>query len=585
MSFGAMSAWQALLLFAAAAGLAAWLFTLKVRPPRVAVPSLLLWRRVLDERRELTLWERIRRAVSLVVTVIIATLLALAVTRPGPRVTASTRGRLLIVLDSSWSMLARTGSGETRWDRALRQARALAASAGGDDVALATTAGGLVEGPTADLALLETALDRLAPEGGEDDAWPRVAGADAVHFITDGAVDRPLDAGVTIHSVYEPAPNVAIVAFEVRPATANADAAQAYLEIANYAAEPQTLRYTLTRGTSVVIDTSVDLAAGVVGRQVVPLTGPGDSRLRARVAAPLNALRIDDDAVAWLDGTEPIEVAVVSEQPGPLALLLQSDPTIAASFLTPANYKAARDDVIIFDRWLPATPPSRPMLAVSPPSMAWLGTAGADEVAPRWVEAGPHPILRGLDPLTLDIKRAHAYEGGPLTPIARSARGTPLVSVLDTPDRRAVVLGFAFNDSNLAFARAFPVLVGNALEWLARPALGARRPGPVTLPASTARVTAPDGASVPLVHAGADVVATLAEPGLYLVEAGGSRGVITVNVGDPDVSNLTRTHLPASVTAAGAASGAARSWWMYGVGVAFLLAVGEWWTWQRRITV
>ena len=29
------------------------------------VPSLLLWRRVLDEARELTLWERIRRAVSL----------------------------------------------------------------------------------------------------------------------------------------------------------------------------------------------------------------------------------------------------------------------------------------------------------------------------------------------------------------------------------------------------------------------------------------------------------------------------------------------------------------------------------------
>ena len=33
------------------------------------VPSLLLWQRVLDEPRELTLWERIRRAVSLVLTI------------------------------------------------------------------------------------------------------------------------------------------------------------------------------------------------------------------------------------------------------------------------------------------------------------------------------------------------------------------------------------------------------------------------------------------------------------------------------------------------------------------------------------
>ena len=73
MTFGAMAAWQAL---AAARRrrrrCAAWLFLRKLRPPRMLVPSLLLWQRVLDEPRELTLWERIRRAVSLVLTVLIA---------------------------------------------------------------------------------------------------------------------------------------------------------------------------------------------------------------------------------------------------------------------------------------------------------------------------------------------------------------------------------------------------------------------------------------------------------------------------------------------------------------------------------
>ena len=85
MSFGAMAWWQALLLLAGAAALAVWLFRLKVRPPRIAVPTLFLWRRVLDETRELTWWERVRRAVSLAVTVLIAVALALAVTRPGDR--------------------------------------------------------------------------------------------------------------------------------------------------------------------------------------------------------------------------------------------------------------------------------------------------------------------------------------------------------------------------------------------------------------------------------------------------------------------------------------------------------------------
>ena len=90
-----MAAWQALLLVAAAGAAAAWIFRLKVRPPRVLVPSLLLWRRVLDHPREATWWERVRRAVSLAATIVIAVALALAITRPGPAVAGGSRGRVL----------------------------------------------------------------------------------------------------------------------------------------------------------------------------------------------------------------------------------------------------------------------------------------------------------------------------------------------------------------------------------------------------------------------------------------------------------------------------------------------------------
>ena len=69
MTFLAMAGWQAWLLTAAVAGFAAWLFFRKLRPPRIDVPSLLLWRRVFEQARALTWWERVRRAVSLVATV------------------------------------------------------------------------------------------------------------------------------------------------------------------------------------------------------------------------------------------------------------------------------------------------------------------------------------------------------------------------------------------------------------------------------------------------------------------------------------------------------------------------------------
>ena len=53
MTFAAMAAWQGWLLLVGAVAFAAWLFLLKLRPPRVLVSSLLLWRRVLDESRDL----------------------------------------------------------------------------------------------------------------------------------------------------------------------------------------------------------------------------------------------------------------------------------------------------------------------------------------------------------------------------------------------------------------------------------------------------------------------------------------------------------------------------------------------------
>ena len=585
MTFGAMAAWQAWLLIGVAAALAWWLFRLKVRPPRRAVPSLLVWRHVVDRPSERSWWDRIRRAVSLAATVLVALALALAVTRPGPRAAAGSLGRILIVLDSSWSMRARTPEGDTRWQRAVAGARSLALAAG-SDVAIATTADGLVEGPTSDTALIATAFDRLEPAGGEEQAWPRVDGVDATHFFTDGALLRPLDPAVVLHSVFRPAPNVAITAFGARPATSSATGASAYLEVANYATTPQRAHVTVTRGPSVITDRWVDLAPAEVSRQALPLEPTGGATLRARVSAPGNALDVDDEAVAWLANGDPIAVTVVSNQPDDLSGLFEHDPAVHATFVRTFEYKPAPTDVIVFDRWAPAEPPNRPALYLSPPPLPWLAKTGRDEVLPQWSVTEAHPILAGVDPLTLDIARSRRYEGPALKPVARSAQGTPLVSVLDAPGVRGVLLGFSTADSNLTNVPAFPILVGNALDWLARPAAGeTRTPGPLDLPASTTRITAPDGQTVGLVRSGDRVLVRLRTPGLYLVEAGGSESVIGVNVGNPTIGNLSHTNLPADVRATALTAFAGRAWWIYGVVLALVLLVAEWWTWQRKVTV
>jgi hypothetical protein len=601
MSFGAMAGWQAWGLLALTAGVLTWLFFMKIRAPRVHVPSLMLWTQVLDVTREQTLWERIRKAVSWLITIAVGLMLMLALTRPAPSVVAAGGGRRLIVIDSSWSMGTLMPGGGTRWERAVTRARTLIASSAGDEVALATTADGLVEGPTTDAVLLEAALDRLVPSGGEGGDWPRLADVSVVHFITDGTIPRPTadlasgGARVSVEPVFEPAPNVAITAFETHAGGDPQSQAEAYLELANYSTTAQPVRLVVTRGTVSVADTSIDLSPGEAVRQIVPLGRAGDARVRARITAPDNALAIDDEAVAWIADAEPLAVTVVSASPGFLQILFERLPGMKATFIAPAAYAQPRtgpEHVVVFDHWVPAEAPATPALFVSPPpdvarTAPWVGTA-RQEPEPAWTTSLAHPVLRGVDPSTVTLERARTVESAAWTPIARSATGTPLVSVAETVDYRRVVLGFGFTEaeSNVALQPAFPVLVVNALEWLARPSLGDQvRPGVVGLEAVVSRLTSPEGRRVEVTTFGATRLARVTTPGLYLAEGGGMRSALAVNVGDPQVSNVEHTSLTAQTLSDTAAAPANDPWWPMLIAIAFACALVEWWTWRRRITV
>jgi hypothetical protein len=589
VTFGAMAAWQGWVLVAGAAGLAAYLFLLKVRPRRLFVPSLLLWGQVLNDSRERTLWERIRRAVSLVIAVVIAVALALAFARPSRATGAAGEpgGRTVLVLDSSWSMLARTRGGDTRWNRAIAEARRLASVSSGGEVALATTADGLVEGPTRDLPLIDAALDRIAPAGSGAGSWPKVAGADAMYFITDGAVARPRDPGVVVRSVFESADNVGITAFEIRSALGGPAAGNAYLEVANFGPAQQ-VHITLGRGTASLLDRRFDMAAGETLRQVVGLDRGGDPAVKARIEAPRNALAIDDEAFAWFNRARPVSVVVVGDQTAWLARLLAGSPDVSATFVSPAAYVARQEDVIVFDRWAPRDPPERPALYFAPPAAgSWLAGDEAVEQKPRWLAAGTHPVVRGVDPLTLTIDRARAYGSAALLPIAASERGTPTVYISKPAARaRFVVVTFGPQESNLTSAPAFPVLVGNALGWLARPMDGgARRAGLSFFDDSVVKVAAPGGAAMPLSRLTGEAVAVLRAPGLYVAEGGGSRATFAVNVSDPDVSNLTKSTAVATTATTAGQAGGTSPWWLYCAVLAFAVIFAEWWTWLRRITV
>src|SRR5215510_4548964 len=151
MTFLALTGLQAALLALVTAGAIVALYFLKLRHRRMVVASSLLWSRVLDERQSQSLWEKLRRLISILAAVLIGLLIALAVARPEVHWLTGGGEKTLLVLDTSPSMLARTRDGRTRWQHAVDVALGrVNASAPSSEFRVADTAGRIDAAATSD---------------------------------------------------------------------------------------------------------------------------------------------------------------------------------------------------------------------------------------------------------------------------------------------------------------------------------------------------------------------------------------------------------------------------------------------------
>src|SRR5438046_10581821 len=115
MTFLALTSFQTALLALLTAGTVISFYFLKLRHRRVLISSSILWRRVLDERESHSLWEKLRRIISIVIAATIALLIALSLARPEIESLTGKNERIVIVLDSSPTMNTNTSDGKTRW--------------------------------------------------------------------------------------------------------------------------------------------------------------------------------------------------------------------------------------------------------------------------------------------------------------------------------------------------------------------------------------------------------------------------------------------------------------------------------------
>ena len=94
------------------------LYVLRVRRQRVEVPFSPLWAAVLAERKANDWWERLKRLLSLLLQLALLSVLLLALSDPRTDDAIEEGRSVVLIVDTSASMLATEDDGTTRFDRA-----------------------------------------------------------------------------------------------------------------------------------------------------------------------------------------------------------------------------------------------------------------------------------------------------------------------------------------------------------------------------------------------------------------------------------------------------------------------------------
>src|SRR5438094_4106786 len=379
MTFLALTAVQTGLLAAMTVAIIIGLYLLKLRHRRVLISSSILWSRVLDERESHSLWEKLRRIVSIVIAATIALLIALSLARPEIESLTGKNERIVIVLDSSPTMNTNTSDGKTRWQHAAERAKSLLDSGGPTtEFRVLDTAEVTASAFTTDRNEVRKLIDTMSSKSAEPH-FPRVDGRAAqVYFISDGVAIHSTPSFVKRVSVFEPAENVGITAFEIRSIPSTPLGYEAYLEVQNFG-KPAASGITISGTGGQRITRTVRLSRNEVFKEAFDLSGFGGGGVRATIQSKDDALSVDDVAFAYLPIKRRTRTLLVTRGNNSLETLLKLDNYVELLKTDPANYRESPNiDAYIFDRFAPPTPPLRPALLIGAPTAAWLIPAHGD---------------------------------------------------------------------------------------------------------------------------------------------------------------------------------------------------------------
>ena len=620
------------------AGIIVVLYWVRPEPQPVVVPSNLIWRRVLDERRRREdFW---RWLISLVIALLVGLAVIMAMAEPIPE-SGVRGGRVVVVMDTSPSMAAALSGGGTRWDQASEQVRRiLTGSSETSEFLLLDTAGDRGGRSFTGRREALEALEDLRPVHGREHHFPDVADllesasgtappVDII-FVGDGVYVPEAPDGVERISVFEAAPNAGITAFDVRPLPSDPGRFEAFIEVVRHPAEEDdggvvVLQVDGAGGASARRTLRVD--AGTPLGETVPLTGFVAGPVRAVIAiSGDDALPADDVAHAYIPARNRLRVLLVGG-PNPFwEAALRLDPRVSLSVAPPgsealADLDFASVDLVVIEGAPPEAMPPVPVLVAGSGHAEWLpprlgnetgnetgnesgnesANESADEEASLEGETATvmlpvvrgqteHPLLRDLnfeDALARDVEAFDAafFGGQSSWELLLGDSRLGLLAARESP-LRGLAFAFPIARSNLPLQADFPLLLSRALSWLTDVEVRRVGLGQARVAMAAGAIFDSEGREVASRRLGSEISFDATEPSLYYAAGGGREVVVAASLLDRRASSPNQSAWSeAPPTTLGPAATAVSAIWPILALFAFLLIAAEWIAFHRHATV
>ncbi len=606
MTFLAMAQWQAWVLLTATAVAIVVIFFLRIQHRRVVVSSSFLWDRVLERRKRRSWMELLRRLISLLIALAIGLSLVMVLSEAELGGAGRTPRDVRLVMDIRPHMAAQMGDGRSRLQAARdRVAELLGGGSGADSFTVYDTDGRLISARTRDRhAVSEVLIDVRAI--GSRFVLPDPEPDTETWVVTDGVGIVSLPPDYRVASVYEPAVNVGVTSFEVRPWPSDPYRSEAFLEVGNFSPSAQETTIVLRDSGGVQFRRTVELQPDELYRNTFDLSPLEGGVLEAEVRTDGDALDLDDSAYLLVAEQRAQQIAVVSQRPSSLSELLLELPHLELTAMTPTQYEDWRIivgnggvggmaqtsapqpsfDGFIFEGYAPGDPPPTPAVLFAPSDVNWLPRAQGAARDLAITSADPtSSVMQFVDLHDVKVELAVRVDPGAATTIAGDAN-VPLILSGRSEMAPWIVTTFALGDSDFDQSLGFPIFVSNVLRWF-RPHVATRGADLGEVLLTAVGVTVVDVLSadaVPLRRSGERSYFTALRPGLFMATSNEGRVPISVGAGGRDTSAINRSALDADAATLEVPAMARRLWPALLALAAVLLAL-EALTYHRRITV